>query len=418
MGKHREFRVEAVSVGDHQVELMMPGFPRRETDHLLSLLSNSGQPARLNPFPEQLPVAGATRNEHVNVAVIHLDLLPMSPRDVIRWIRESIPQAQILLATSTPAEFVDIAEAADIPDLIDSCDYSRIALAIRRSYRRIVSHRDSARSRTLSDRPDTSRPNQARIEEEIENGDPASVALRERQQKREPEFCALSRPVVSLDGDTRAHYLLYPALITENANPLEPKSRITGIARADQSAEMDAWLVERAADMLSRLTEKAVLHLSISEQSLENEAILMRTCESLRHFNVRASNLYFDFDVTLLKTQKRDFLRFLTRLRKVNCRISCSNVEFSRGTPELLSKHGVHMAQYAKSTVELALDRPIDAKKLARTNRDIQRRGIKTQAGYIGSPERLALLWQLGVNYGWGDFLLAPRICHPLPRRP
>lgn len=414
MGTQAEPVSQTTTGSGQLVELLLPGYPDREADRLLSILNASGQPARLHQSREGAPAVRPAASKSIHVVVIHLDHLPTAPHTITNWVRKFHPQARIIFASNTPVEYEGLAEELEIGDLIDSRDYLRTALAVRRSYRRWVSRRERPRSQALPGIAGRTKPVQLQPRGETERPTPEPTRARSPESSNAtPQLHALFRPLVSLDGDSRAHYLIRPFLLTNTGSLIQPASSVECQHLCGQPSEIDGWLVEQAADKLAELQGKAGLHLAISEKSLGNETLLLRTCESLRRFNVRGSNLYFDFDAALLKEESQHFLRFLSGLRKVNCHISCSNVDDTHGLPALLSRYDVHMAQFAESTVNMARDRPDYAERLVKTNLEIQRRGIKTLAGNIGDPAMLALLWQLGVNYVWGDFLHTPLIHRP-----
>jgi len=409
MGTHAESVSQAENACGHFVELLLPGYPGQDADRLLSLLDASGQPTRLHQLTEDIPAAESVGSPILHVAVIHLDHLTTAPLKIIKRIQELHPQAGIIFASGTPAKHADLANALEIQDLYDCRDSLHIALAIRRSYRRLISQRERRQGEAP---PVTARtksiPSIARDQAETPGLEPVHTPLPESNGT--PKLHPLFRPLVSLDGDSRAHYLVNPSLLGDNGNSIEAASSTECKVLFGEPLEIDGWLVEQAADKLAELRGKAGLHLAISEESLESETLLLRTCESLRRFNVRGSSLYFNFDATLVKEENRHFLRFLSGLKKVNCHISCYNVDDTRDLPAILARYDVHMAQYAETTIERALNQSDWAERLAKTNIEIQRRGIKTLAGNIESAEMLTRLWQLGVNYVWGDFLYTPQI--------
>lgn len=217
------------------------------------------------------------------------------------------------------------------------------------------------------------------------------------------------QPIVSLEGETRADYrIVVPAWETHSPQRYDYGQVIEPAYRSDHLTGLRRWALRHAVSDLSKSRQKACLHLHLSHEVLSDEMLLAWICETLRSFNIRGNSLYFCFEAALLLEKNLALKRFLDGLKKINCRITCSNVTPDHDIPGLLSENGVAIAQYAASTISGALQTSQQMRTLGKFNQRVQQAGIKTQAGGVNEARTLALLWELGVNAAWGDFLQAP----------
>ncbi len=368
------------------IELLLCGYTPGEADRFPGILESRGLCVRLNncPGPDSLP--GQENRGAIHCALINADEKAETAQAFVTYLREHRPDTGIILASRAPPASRALAEQLRIHDLIDVADHPRLQLTIRRMY--LASRIRPERSR--GDKQPA--PNPASPPAPAANGP-----------------TALFRPIVNLDGESRANYIIF-ANPGDGGDPAAPlPSRIPGNREDRRSLPLEHLLVHQAASLLATLGEKAGVHLTISPESIQDESLLSTICESLRQFNVRGSNLQFCVDAMSLHAESPGLQRFIEGVQKINCRITCRDVDISKTIPDQLSRHGVHMAQYSNALLANLEAQPERERELLDLDRRLQCSGIKTVAGRINHAEQLARLWRIGICKAWGDYLQKPQ---------
>lgn len=350
----------------------------------MRILESRGLCVRLSncPGPDSLP--DQENRGAIHCALINADETAQTAQAFVTHLRKHRPDTGLILASRAPRASRALAEQLRVHDLIDVADHPRLQLTIRRMY--LASRIRPERSRGARQPAST----------------PASAPAANGPT-------ALFRPIVNLDGESRANYIIF-ANPGDGGDPAAPlPSRIPGNREDRRALPLEHLLVHQAARLLATLGEKAGVHLTVSPESIQDESLLSTICESLRQFNVRGSNLQFCVDAVSLHAESPGLQRFIEGVQKINCRITCRDVDISQTIPDQLSRYGVHMAQYSNTLLATLKAQPERERELRDLDRRLQCSGIKTVAGRINHAEQLARLWRIGISKAWGDYLQKPQ---------
>jgi len=225
------------------------------------------------------------------------------------------------------------------------------------------------------------------------------------------QFLLMYQPVISLDGDTREDYSIFVRLLDSSATKRDPVWFFEQARKTERMSEIDRWVVRRTISELARhrkADKKVNFHVHLSAEGALDDSMLLWICDCLREFKVKGAWLYFQFDFSLLQKKPAELDRFIGSLKKINCRITCNNVDCDAADYSALEHYKVDVVRFAPSTTK---DLSSDANRqdrLAELNSRIQAMGIKTVATGIEDANTLTLLWNVKVNQIQGYFLQEP----------
>ena len=219
------------------------------------------------------------------------------------------------------------------------------------------------------------------------------------------------QPIVSLQGDTREHYSVYLRLTDESGRELVPDVFLSPARDASRLAEVDRWVVRNAIRELAshrRDGKKVVLYIILSRAGIEDDSMLLWIVDCLREFRAKGSWLVFQFREGDLRHSLVPAKELVNGLRKVNCKISVSNVTDYDATDSLLQHLDVDVVRLSPELMRDLTNDTQKQEKMAVINQLLQEAGYKTIASGVEDAGSLAILWNVGVNYIQGYFLQEP----------
>ena len=367
------------------IRLLLCGYSPEQAGRFLSIQDDDKHIRFISCLrPDSLPDQSNTGPIHC--ALINADDTARAAEAFVTHLRAHRPETGLILVSRVPQASSALARRLRVHDLIAVTDRPRLHLAIRRMY--------------LASRM---RPNRAAESNERKPGaSPPAPSVPDRPT-------ALFRPIVNLDGESRANYIVFAKRDEVSDSAGHPGSRILCSRDRRQTLSPEHTLVQLATNLLANLGEKAGVQLYVSPQAAQDESLLPAICESLRRFKVRGSNLQFCVDAAALHAEEPGLQRFIEGAHKINCRITCRDMDISQTPPDLLARYEVHMAQYSNSLLATLEDHPERERELRDFNRRMQSSGIKTLAGRVNRAEQLARLWRIRVSKAWGDYLQGPQ---------
>ncbi|MCB1723639.1 MAG: EAL domain-containing protein [Gammaproteobacteria bacterium] len=219
------------------------------------------------------------------------------------------------------------------------------------------------------------------------------------------------QPIVSLQGDTREHYSVYLRLTDESGRELVPDVFLSPARDASRLAEVDRWVVRNAIRELAshrRDGKKVVFYIILSRAGIEDDSMLLWIVDCLREFRAKGSWLVFQFREGDLRHSLVPAKELVNGLRKVNCKISVSNVTDYDATDSLLQHLDVDVVRLSPELMRDLTNDTQKQEKMAVINQLLQEAGYKTIASGVEDAGSLAILWNVGVNYIQGYFLQEP----------
>ena len=302
---------------------------------------------------------------------------------------EEIPQC------STGLLLVD-SVAADPADLLDSA-YRNYLLGMLDS----TSH------------PDATAPPQL-----IQDGqtntlidDDHKIAARIQHALDADGFQLVYQPIVSLKGDRQESYSVLLRLSEEDKTLREAKDFLNAAIKSGMMAAVDRWVIRNAISKLAALRSKgqdANFFVSVAEETLQDEKLLIWICDCLREFQARGNWLTLQVMEEHARRQAALFASLSEGLRKVSCRVALNR--FGEGpNPELLLR-SLHL-DYVKFPLELGqglADEKPKQRRLQELTRLCREADVRSIVTGVEDARSLTVLWTAGIDYVQGNFLQKP----------
>jgi len=235
-----------------------------------------------------------------------------------------------------------------------------------------------------------------------------SVTLRIERALETNGFTIMYQPIISLMGDSMEHYSVLLRLRGADDRVLTARELIGPAARAGSLPDVDRWVIQRALQEQSRRRrsgQKVGCFLSLSQEIVQDERLLIWICDSLREYEIRGSWVTFQLQEREALAHADKWSQLAEGLKKIKCRI-CINQYGLQDDPELaLTTLG---ADFVKFAPELAIglsEDPVMQKRLLRLIQLAQDHGVKTIVTGVEDARSLALLWSAGIDYVQGNFL-------------
>ncbi|SDK49721.1 EAL domain-containing protein [Microbulbifer yueqingensis] len=225
------------------------------------------------------------------------------------------------------------------------------------------------------------------------------------------------QPVVSLAGEQAVHH--YEVLVRmrgRDGDVIPPGMFLPAAERYGLIEEVDRWVIRRVfrqmASEQAAGKEAASYAVNISGLSLGDESFADYVLAELADAGVAPSLVQFEITETSAINNLQRALIFIHRLRAAGCSFALD--DFGQGASSLayLRQLPVDYLKIDGSFVRNMLEDEIDSAMVSTIDHLAKRMGISTIAEYVETPELMAKLQQMGVDYAQG-FGIAPAAPFP-----
>lgn len=309
-------------------------------------------------------------------------------------------------------------EAPESPALFDALRAGARVLTKRRE----TDHLHRVIARELADfhhrrSEDLRRPRLAACEERSRgfigtSGEPEETkGHRLAGRARRDGFQLVYQPIVSLRGDSQESYGVLLRLREDDGTLRDAKDFLDVASQSDEMVIIDRWIIRSAvAEVAARRAEggKINFFVNVSEETLQEENLLIWICDCLREFQARGNWLTLEIEENHARRHVAAFAKLSTGLQKVRCRIALGR-SGDGPLPESLLR-GVHL-DYVKLLPDLGQGLAENKSKQQRLQElmKLTRKGnIKCVATGIEDALSLTVLWTFGIDYVQGDFVQKP----------
>ena len=242
----------------------------------------------------------------------------------------------------------------------------------------------------------------------------SSLSGPEVQEAMDEQRVALEfQPIISLHGRMSEVYQVEAELSDEFGNLVSHDTLLASAAKAGIAAQLDRWIVQTMLLLLAQgggPGPGAHLFVRLSDQSVTDADLISHLEQLLRQSGVDGHRLVLEVSKAVATGQVRYAQEFVKALKRLGCMAALAR--FGAGSNSFRSlKHldvdflkidETVMTNLVENTANQNAVRSIQ--ELARLNNQ------STIATLVQDADSLALLWQLGVNYVQGDYILSPII--------
>lgn len=323
------------------------------------------------------------------------ETLAATIRQKARLPIEQDPQDEDKPQCGTGLLLVDF-EASSPSDLLDT---------VYRSY--VFGMLQATAGTDESKEPDslTNGPQETELDEESQD------AERIRHALDNDGFLLVYQPIVSLKGDRQESYNVLLRLKGEDGTLIEAKDFLDLAIKSGTMVAVDRWVIRNAiAELAEQRAQGQEINffLSIAEETLQEEKLLIWICDSLQEFQARGSWL----TLQILEEHARRHAAVVSKLseglRKVSCRIALNRFG-AASNPELLLR-SLHL-DYVKFIPDLGqglADQRPKQRQLHDLTKLCRDAGVKSVVTGVEDARSLTVLWTAGIDYVQGNFLQRP----------
>ncbi|MCG6860180.1 MAG: EAL domain-containing protein [Chromatiaceae bacterium] len=219
------------------------------------------------------------------------------------------------------------------------------------------------------------------------------------------------QPIVSLKGDRQESYSVLLRLQEEGGALLEAKDFLDVAIKSGTMAAVDRWVIRHAIAELAAQRSKGQnvnFFVSIAEETLHDEKLLIWICDCLRESQARGNWLTVQVLEEHARRNASLFARLSEGLKKVSCRIALNR--FGEGpNPELLLR-SLHL-DYVRFPLELGqglADERSKQRRLQELTKLCREADVKSVVTGVEDARSLTVLWTTGIDYVQGNFLQKP----------
>ena len=229
----------------------------------------------------------------------------------------------------------------------------------------------------------------------------------------EDRFELLAQPIVGLGGACERRFELLLRMRNRDGDLIPPGAFLYIAERLDLVQEIDRWVVARATRLLAEHPQIS-LEVNLSGKSIGSPALLELTERTLRETGVDPARLTFEITETTAVANIALASGFSERLRELGCRFALDDFGAGFGSFYYLK----HLPfDYLKLDGEFVRNIATDVtdRLLVTAVVEIARgMGKETIAEFVGDERTVAVLRELGVDWGQGFHLGEPA---PLERQ-
>jgi len=236
----------------------------------------------------------------------------------------------------------------------------------------------------------------------------------------ENRFCLYAQPIVPVARpDTPAHYEILVRLRDEQGRLVPPNAFIPAAERYNLMPQIDRWVLRTTLGFLRGLSDSSQVAINVSGQSLCDADFLRFAIDQINETGLDPRRICFEITETAAIAHLNLASRFISVLHGMGCSFSLDDFGSGLSSFAYLKNLKVDYLKIDGGFVKNMVDDPIDRAMVAAIHGVGQAMGIRTIAEFVETPEILAALAAIGVNYAQGYGIAKPLpIEECLPARP
>lgn len=235
----------------------------------------------------------------------------------------------------------------------------------------------------------------------------------------EERFQLYLQPIVALtdrEGPAPTSEVLM-RMVDEGGSLVSPGEFLAAAERYGLMPSIDRWVADKTVRALkrekrSKPAERSVYSINVSGQTLGDEYFLHYIVDLIERSGIDASQLCFEITETAVVSNLEVARRFIGVLRNLGCCIALDDFGSGLSSFAYLKSLPVDLIKIDGEFVRTMLDSEVDH-ALVEIIVELGRiAGMATIAEFVENDALRDALYELGVDYGQGHFLGAPRPMH------
>lgn len=251
------------------------------------------------------------------------------------------------------------------------------------------------------------------IDELEEKEQTAIWSQRIKSALKNNHFKLLYQPVVSLHGDTGAHYEVTLRMIDEESGKeISPPHFMSAAEATSLTNYIDRWVVANTLIVLAdrlKNNQPTRMFLKLSVGSLLDTGFLPWISERLKSMRTDASNLVFEIPEAMALNNLKLAKVVIDGLRQLGCRVVLENFGIEQNTFQSLKHFNMDYIKFHPELMKGIIQNTENQEKLKSISDEVNTKNIQTIAAYVEDANSLAILWQSSVHFIQGNFLQEPK---------
>ncbi len=232
-----------------------------------------------------------------------------------------------------------------------------------------------------------------------------------REALDEDQFELRFQPINRIDSGATTHHEVLIRLRSDQGKLILPDAFLPAAVRFGLMAEIDCWMVRRAAESYEKYDcrdKKMKLAINLSANAFENEEFPSFVAKAFAEHNVRPGDIILEITESLAVRRPLHVEQQIAELRELGCKFALDDFGTGYSSFGYLQKLHFDYIKIDGAFVHDLLNNPVD-QKMIRLIAEIGREaGMQTIAEYVQNAEALIRLGELGVDMAQGHFVGRP----------
>lgn len=242
----------------------------------------------------------------------------------------------------------------------------------------------------------------------------AQWVTRIRSALEENRFTLYAQPIRRLEtaGGLSNHYEVLIRMIGESGEVIPPGAFIPAAERYDLMPAIDRWVVRNLVESLtsgqSRVSAGERLFVNLSGQSLCHDETLQAIVELLQQHDLPEGLFCFEVTETAAIANLSSAKHFMRTLKRLGCEFALDDFGSGLSSFGYLKHMPVEYLKIDGGFVKDMMQDRIDESMVEAINHIGHIMGLETIAEFVESPEILARLTEIGVDFAQGFGIQRP----------
>ncbi|OFZ67140.1 MAG: hypothetical protein A2V79_11035 [Betaproteobacteria bacterium RBG_16_56_24] len=225
----------------------------------------------------------------------------------------------------------------------------------------------------------------------------------------ENRFCLYAQPIVPVGRPgAPIHHEILLRLRDEHDQLVPPNAFIPAAERYNLMPQIDRWVLRAVLGFLRGMTGNCRVAINISGQSLCDADFLRFATGRIDEIGIDPQRICFEITETAAIAHLNLATRFISTLRAKGCSFSLDDFGSGLSSFAYLKNLKVDYLKIDGGFVKDMADDPIGRAMVAAVHVVGQAMGIQTIAEFVETPEILAALAEIGVDYAQGYGIARP----------
>ncbi len=202
------------------------------------------------------------------------------------------------------------------------------------------------------------------------------------------------------------YYEILLGIESQQAPDPKPADFVAAVERMGRSHDLDIWVIKNAFDWIAQHREHfdkiGGVSINLSAQSLKSAEVKACLHKILSHSGVPADKIIFEITETVAISSYSAAQDFIREIRRYGCRFSLDDFGSGFTSYAHLKNLNTDVLKIDGSFVTEMLQNPSDLAMVRSMNDLAHALGMVSVAEWVESPELLAKLTEIGVDYAQG----------------